>query len=96
MDWEAIAPMIVAVVLFLTVGAVAVLRPLAKRLADVLEIYARERESGLQNEVRQMRDLLETMSARLQLMEERQEFTERLLSPGERTKPEDQKAGKLL
>jgi hypothetical protein len=83
MDWDAVAPMIVAVVLFLTVGAVAVLRPLAKRLADVLEIYARERESGIQSDVRQMRDLLETMSARLQLMEERQEFTERLLSPGE-------------
>ncbi len=82
MDWNNIAPMIVAVVLFLTVGGVMVLRPLSKRLADVLEIYARDRERGIEGEVRQMRDLLETMSARLQLMEERQEFTERLLGPG--------------
>jgi len=83
LDWDAIAPMIVAVVLFLTVGAVAVLRPLSKRLADILEMYARDRERGIEGEVRQMRDLLETMSARLELMEERQEFTERLLGPGE-------------
>ena len=31
-----------------------------------------------------IRDLLETMDARLQLMEERQDFTERLLSAGDR------------
>lgn len=83
MDWDAVAGMVISVVLFLTVGGVLILRPLAKRLADVLELYAQDRESGIQSEVRQMRDLLETMSARLQLMEERQEFTERLLSPGE-------------
>jgi len=36
-----------------------------------------------------VRDLLETMNARLQLMEERQEFTEKLLHSGaERTSPE--------
>lgn len=90
MDWDAIAPMIVAVVLFLTVGGVAVLRPLSKRLADILEIYARDRESGLEGEVRRMRDLLETMNARMELMEERQEFTERLLSPGEREKKREE------
>jgi hypothetical protein len=82
MDWEVIAPMIVAVVLILTVGGVAVLRPIAKRVSDLLELYARERQSGLENDVSQMRDLLETMNARLQLMEERQDFTERLLTPG--------------
>lgn len=84
MDWDAIAPMIVAVVLILTVGGVAVLRPIAKRVSDLLELYARDRQSGLENDVSQMRDLLETMNARLQLMEERQDFTERLLSPGAR------------
>ena len=36
-------------------------------------------------EMRQMRELLETMDARLRLMEERQDFTERLLTdPDER------------
>jgi hypothetical protein len=84
MDWEVIAPMIVSIVLIVTVGGVAVLRPLAKRVADLLELYARDRESGIESDVHQMRDLLETMNARLQLMEERQDFTERLLTSGTR------------
>ena len=87
MDWDAIAPMIVAVVFILTVGGVAVLRPIAKRLSDLLELYARDKQSGLENDVGQIRDLLETMNARLQLIEERQDFTDRLLT-GERKKEE--------
>lgn len=83
MDWEYIAPMIVLVVAILTVGGVAVLRPIAKRVSDLLELYARDRHSGLENDVSQMRDLLETMNSRLQLMEERQDFTERLLTSGD-------------
>ena len=82
MDWEFIAPMTVAVVLILTVGGVLVLRPIAKRISELLELYARERTSGLEHDVAQMRDLLETMSARLELMEDRQDFTERLLTSG--------------
>jgi hypothetical protein len=85
MDWEFLAPMVVAVVLILTVGGVAVLRPIAKRISELIELYARDRQSGLVGEVSQMRDLLETMNARLQLLEERQDFTERLLSSGERS-----------
>lgn len=79
--------MIVGVVLILTVGGVTLLRPLAKRLGDLLEIMAREKQQGLETDVHQMRDLLETMNARLQLMEERQDFTERLLA-GERKRDE--------
>ena len=37
---------------------------------------------GIQSDVHQVRDLLETMNARMQLMEERQDFTERLLESG--------------
>lgn len=87
LDWANIAPMIVGVVLILTVGGVTLLRPLAKRLGDLLEIMAREKQQGLETDVHQMRDLLETMNARLQLMEERQDFTERLLA-GERKRDE--------
>jgi hypothetical protein len=82
MDWDLIAPMIVSVVLILTVGGVAVLRPIAKRVSDLLELYARDRHSGVESEVHQIRDLLETMNARLQLMEDRQDFTERLIGSG--------------
>jgi hypothetical protein len=96
LDWDAIAPMIVGVVFILTVGGVAILRPIAKRVSELLELYARDRQSGLQGDVSQIRDLLETMNARLQLMEERQDFTERLLASGDRSrevaeKPEPQK-----
>lgn len=83
MEWEYIAPMITLVVAILTIGGVAILRPISKRLSDLLELYARERQSGLENDVGQLRDLLETMSSRLQLMEERQDFTERLMASGE-------------
>ena len=86
MDWDNIAPMIVAVVLILTVGGVAVLRPIAKRISELLELYARDKHSGLENDVGQIRDLLETMNARLQLMEERQDFTDRLLAAPKKEK----------
>jgi len=86
MEWEFIAPMIMTVVFILTVGGVIVLRPIAKRVGDLLEVYAKQRQEGLEGDVQQMRDLLETMNARLQLMEDRQDFTERLLTgPRKRT-----------
>lgn len=86
-DWNNVAPMIVAVVGCLTIGGVLVLRPIAKRVGDILEMMAREKQSGLGSDVGHIRDLLETMNARLQLMEERQDFTERLLS-GEKKNPQ--------
>ena len=94
MEWEFIAPMVISIVFFLTVGGVLVLRPIAKRFSELLELYARDRSSGIERDVSQMRDLLETMDARLQLMEERQDFTERLLGPGgDRSPPEDESEG---
>lgn len=87
MDWEFIAPMIASVVLILTVGGVLVLRPIAKRVADLIDVYARERQTGLEGDVGQLRDILETMNARLQLLEERQDFTDRLLSRGSASPP---------
>ena len=83
-EWEFIAPMIVSVTFIVTLGGVLVLRPIAKRLSDVIELYASNKQAGLESDVHQIRDLLETMNARLQLIEERQDFTERLLEPGER------------
>lgn len=85
MDWDVIAPMLVGIVGILTGGGVLILRPISKRMGELLELYARDRHSGLQSEVRQTRDLLETMTARLQLMEDRQDFTERLLGSGDRS-----------
>lgn len=84
-DPDAIAGMVVAVAFFMTVGGVLVLRPIAKRLGDILELFTKERRSGVEAEVRQTRKLLEQMDARLHLIEERQDFTERLLGPATET-----------
>jgi hypothetical protein len=79
-DWTEVAPMIVGVVFILTFGGVMVLRPIAKRIGDLLELYARDRQSGIEADVHQIRELVETMSARMQLLEDRQDFTDRLLA----------------
>jgi len=86
-DWNNVAPMIVAVVLFVTVGGVLVLRPIAQKAGDLMDALAREKQSGLQNDVGQLRDIVETMSARLTLLEERLDFTERLLAGQKRPEP---------
>ncbi len=90
MDWDIIGPMIAMIVLVLTVGGVLVLRPIAKRLGDIAEIMLREKQEGAQGELMRMADLLETVSARMELLEERQDFTERLLaSPPDRAEEGD-------
>lgn len=84
MDWEMIAPMVVGIVLILTVGGVLILRPLAKRLGNLLEVMTRERLEGSdRQDMAHLREILETMNQRLQLLEERQEFTDRLLESRE-------------
>lgn len=84
-DWEMVAPMIMSIVLFLTIGGVLVLRPIAKHLGAYLEALTRQQlEPGQQRELTQMRELMETMSQRLMLLEERQDFAERLLETREK------------
>jgi hypothetical protein len=78
-DWNEVAPMVVGVVMFLTIGAVLILRPISKRVGELLEIYAKEKDSGAPAEMRRVRELLESVDARLRLVEERQDFTDKLL-----------------
>lgn len=89
MEWEFIAPMVVLIVFMLTTGGVILLRPISKRLSDLLEIYAREKDAGAARELRQMRELFETMDQRLRLIEERQDFTEKMLESGPRERIPD-------
>jgi hypothetical protein len=79
-----IAHVVVSVVLILTVGGVLVLRPITKRLSEALDLDGREPRSGPHGEIEQIRELVEAMSTRLQLMEERQDFSERLFAAEER------------
>lgn len=82
---QMIAPMVVAIVLILTVGGVVLLRPLSKRLGWLLEAMARDRERPqIGQEMERLRELLETMNGRLTLLEERQDFTDALLTDPER------------
>jgi len=79
MDWEVIAPMVVLIVLSLTVGGVLILRPIAKRLGVLLEAMAKEKGVGPSHDANRIREEVETLRARLELLEDRQDFTDGLL-----------------
>jgi hypothetical protein len=99
MDMEIIAPMLFAIILTLTIGGVILLKPIANKIGHLLEAMAKERsQPQLGEEIRHIRDLLETTNARLALLEDRQDFTEALLQDPEKRrarlpKPEDPKGG---
>ncbi len=80
---ENIVMAVILVTLFLTIGGVLVLHPIAKRVGDLLEVMTRERlDPSRSKEMEHVHDLLETVTSRMSLMEERQEFTDRLLQSG--------------
>jgi hypothetical protein len=88
-ELEIMAPMAVAIVLILTVGGVAILRPIAKRAGELLEAMAAEKRDPKRvvDETRRVVELLETLNARIERIEERQEFTDSLLGSGREGKP---------
>lgn len=74
-------PAAVGIVFFLTVGGVILLRPITKRLGEYLEVLIREkREEPRVEGQEQLRHSLEGLEDRLSLVEEKLEFTERLLA----------------
>jgi hypothetical protein len=76
-----VAPMVMGVTLFLVTGAVILLRPLTRRLGELLEVMVRQRtEAPPTPELTQIRDLLLNVESRLSLLEERQSFAEALLA----------------
>ena len=80
-----VAPMVMGVVFFVMTGAVIILRPIAKRLGNYLEVLADERRRALEQKPSERIDttrvvsLLESLDQRLVQLEERQEFTDKLL-----------------
>lgn len=90
MEWEFVAPMIVSIVLILTVGGVVLLRPLARRLGALLDVMVLEKSKTSGMEDRNIGDAIEAMNDRLSLLEERQDFTERLIA-GEGSSPAGQR-----
>jgi hypothetical protein len=89
MPIEIIAPMIVMLTLILTMGGVAILRPISKQLAQFLQVMTQERLSAASSRPREdaaeMRELLSALESRLSLIEERQGFTEALLESSGRS-----------
>jgi hypothetical protein len=73
---------LIPITLFLCIAAVAILRPVSTRLGGLLEAMTRERHAtaGEDTEVARLRVQLDHIGKRIDLMEERLDFTERLLS----------------
>ena len=81
MDWEIVAPMIVMVTGIVTAGGVLVLRPISKRLAELLAVMAQQKSGGSSElEAARLREVVSSLESRLALLEERQNFTENLLT----------------
>lgn len=80
-----VAPMILGVTFFLVTGLVILLRPISRRLGAFLEVLAEERRRALTEQPLSRADatritqVLENLDDRLARLEERQEFTDRLL-----------------
>lgn len=89
MEWEFIAPMIISTVFILTVGGVILLRPVMKRLGALLDVLVLQKTKAPDEENRRLRATVDTMNERLTLMEERLDFTERLIGRGGAGEVED-------
>jgi len=87
MEIEALAGMVFAflmtVTLLVTIGGVTLLKPLMKNLGNYLEAkaeYGRELDGRSPEDWDRLFTSLETFGRRLEALEERQEFTEKLLA----------------
>ena len=82
---DVLAPMIFLIILTVTIGGVILLKPISNKLGNLLEAMAEDRkEPRALEELTHIRELLETMNGRLNLLEERQDFTDALPNDPER------------
>ena len=93
MNSSDIAPMVVAVFLIVSVAATILLRPITKKLGTYLEVLAEERRRSLSEQPLDRSDstrltaAVEALESRLALLEQNQDFTNRLLSDRAEPKP---------
>lgn len=86
MDSSDIAPMVVAVMFIVSTAAVVLLRPITKRLGTYLEVLAEERRRALAQtpmdraDAARLTSAIDSLENRLALLEEHQDFTNRLLA----------------
>jgi hypothetical protein len=80
---------LIPITMFMCIAAVAILRPVSTKVGGLLEAMTRERaQSQTENaDMARMRVLMEHVVKRLDLMEERLDFTERLLANNRQSSP---------
>jgi hypothetical protein len=75
---------LIPIFLFVSIATVAILRPISTKLGTLIEAMAREKQglasSAGDADLARMRVLLEHVAKRMDLLEERLDFTERLLN----------------
>ncbi len=82
-----VAPFILAMTLILSVAGIIILRPLTKRLGNMMELKSRAKhqEPGISSEdVARLTDVMSRLTDRIESLEEKQDFTERLLAAHDR------------
>jgi hypothetical protein len=83
---DTIAPAVVMIVFIVTLGGVLVLRPIARRLGDLIQAAIEEKRRGGSappangDEPARTRMLVESLDNRLSLIEERLNFQESLIA----------------
>jgi len=72
---------LIPITMFMCIAAVAILRPISTKVGGLLEVLTRERQtrSTDDTELARLRTLMEHVARRIDLMEERLDFTERLV-----------------
>jgi hypothetical protein len=90
--------MLVPITFFFSVAAVMILRPISKNFGKLLEQMARDRKDrgASDGDVASLRLTLEHVGKRLELMEERLDFTERLLANGTRSVNSAEERARLM
>jgi hypothetical protein len=85
-----VLPVVLGMTLMLCTAGVLILRPLTKRLGDLIETRTRERQAQAQigpQELDRLADVVGRLTDRIESLEERQDFSERLLASLERPEP---------
>jgi len=74
------------IALFASTAAIFIFRPLSKRVGDLLEQMRQDREGArlAQEDLERLTELVEGMSGRLDGIDERLDFTERVLASPDR------------
>ncbi len=81
MDWEFVAPLILGLTITLSAAGVLILRPLAKRLGDLIEVTAREkRAKSKDEELTRLTEVVGRLTDRIESLEDRLDFNERVLA----------------